>query len=155
MILSGLSETFPAGPRRRWPVALAALAILIPAAMYYLYRPVPRVVVRGVPSCANCTVFAIADALPALRKELLGAVKAENIGLNDISCSGDMLGQRWGHLAYGEVTPFYCQVGHRRLIVDGGNIYLDREGNKLPAGRQATYDNAVAVDHPLPTWKWR
>ena len=125
------------------------------SAFYYLHRPVSHVTVRGVPSCANCTVFAIADALPELRKELLGAIKAENISLNDIRCSGKMLGQQWGHLAYGEVTPYYCQVGHRQLIVDGGNTYLDREGNRLSTGDQATFEKAVAVDHPQPTWKWR
>ncbi len=136
-------------------IGLAAFAVLATAGLYYLNKPIEGVTVRGDPSCANCTVLAIADALPELHRELLDAIKSENISINDISCSGKMLGPAWAHLSYGEVTPFYCQVGNRRLIVDGGNHYLDSEGRKLTSYDKAMYDNAVAVDHPLPHWMWK
>jgi len=139
----------------KWLVVLLGCAIFAAGSFYFLTRPIEGVTVRGVPSCANCTVLAIADALPDLRHELLNTLEKENIGVNDMRCSGHMLGRQWGHLSYGEVTPFYCQVGSRTLIVDGGNTYLDQEGKKLTSYDQAMYDNAVAVDHPLPHWKWK
>jgi hypothetical protein len=58
-------------------------------------------------------------------------------------------------LSYGEVAPFYCTVGSRSLLVDGGNHYLDAEGRRLTSSDKAMYDNAVAVDHPLPHWQWK
>lgn len=141
--------------RRKWPFVFAAFAIFLAAGFYFLSRPVNGITVRGVPSCANCTVLAIAKALPEFQRELAAALKAENIGVDDMRCSGKMLGQSWGHLSYGEVTPFYCTVGSRSLIVDGGSHYLDADGRRLASYDKAMHDDAVAVDHPLPRWQWK
>jgi hypothetical protein len=151
------SDALPAhvARRRKWPFIFAALAVSLAAAFYFLSRPVDGITVRGIPSCANCTVLAIAKALPEFQRELDAALKEENIGADDMICSGKMLGRSWGHLSYGEVTPFYCTVGNRSLIVDGGNHYLDADGRRLTSYDQAMYDNAMAVDHPLPHWTWK
>jgi hypothetical protein len=140
--------------RRKWPFVFAAVALSLGIGFYFLSRPVDGITVRGVPSCANCTVIAIASALPEFQRELATALKEENIGIDDMRCSGKMLGRSWEHLSYGEVTPFYCTVGSRKLTVDGGNHYLDEGGYRLTSYDKAMYDNAVAVEHPLPRWKW-
>ncbi len=54
------------------------------------------ITVRSVPSCANCTVPAIAKALPEFQREMAAALKEENIGVDDMHCSGKMLGPSWG-----------------------------------------------------------
>ena len=152
-----MSDALPARltRRRKWPFIFAAAAFSLAIGFYFLGRPMDGITVRGVPSCANCTVIAIAHALPEFERELAAALKEENIGIDDMRCSGKMLGRSWGHLSYGEVTPFYCTVGSRSLIVDGGNHYLDADGRKLNSYDKAMYENAVAVDHPLPHWKWK
>lgn len=70
--------------RRKWPFIFAAFAVSLAAAFYFLSRPVDGLTVRRIPSCANCTVLAIAKALPEFQRELDAALKEENIGVNDM-----------------------------------------------------------------------
>jgi hypothetical protein len=119
-----------------------------------LQRPEPdRHMIPADPHCAECSVTAIADAVPALRREIDQALAEQGLGRNGLQCFGKRLAA-WPHLEGAESAPFYCKVGDRALLIDAPNGYRDETGRKIVWGEERWREKAVRFTFGTPRWRW-
>lgn len=105
------------------------------------------------PQCANCSVEAIAAAVPALRREIDQALADEKLSRHNVECVGKRL-TAWPQLDGADSAPFYCRVGSRMLLVDAPNAYRDETGRKIVWGEDRWREKAVRFTFGKPRWKW-
>src|SRR5262249_6008237 len=106
----------------------------------------------------TCTVAALAEAVPRLHGEIVGARDAQGRrrhGLeHDIECFGHMLFRSWPNLSTTEVPPFCCNVGTRSLTIDAPTTYRGATGRVIVWGEDGWREKAVRADIRKPRWMW-
>lgn len=87
--------------------------------------------------------------------EINAELKAQKLEAASVICIGDRFGGHWTELGGVRVVPYECEIGARKLDIDGKLHLYDVKGAEI----DASDENApkLAFDHKETdiTWKWQ
>jgi hypothetical protein len=87
--------------------------------------------------------------------EINAELKAQKLEAASVICTGDRFGGHWTELGGVRVVPYECEIGARKLDIDGKLHLYDVKGAEI----DASDENApkLAFDHKETdiTWKWQ
>jgi len=103
----------------------------------------------------------LADVIERMKRypNLVQQIKLElvRVGLKReaVVCSGQRFGREWKMLGGERTLPYRCELGRRRLAIDGQRVYLDAAGKRLEASDPKLTERAARVLESRITWVWR
>jgi hypothetical protein len=139
-----MAEVPQAGAAMRLPIAIFACSLLGIA-----------VAVAGV---GSTTLDDIIDQLQdeqALIAEILAELKTQNIKTEDVNCAAGRFDDDWRNLAGARTVPFECQVGKRKLSIQGKLHVYDDNGTELDLNAKASRETGIEFKQADITWKWQ
>ena len=87
--------------------------------------------------------------------EINAELKAQKLEAASVICTGDRFGGHWTELGGVRVVPYECEIGTRKLDIDGKLHLYDAKGAEIDEGDE----NApkLAFDHKETdiTWTWK
>lgn len=87
--------------------------------------------------------------------EINAELKAQKLEAASVICTGDRFGGHWTELGGVRVVPYECEIGARKLDIDGKLHLYDVKGAEI----DASDENApkLAFDHKETdiTWTWK
>ena len=89
-----------------------------------------------------------------LLSEITAELKAQNLQADSIICTGARFGGNWTELGGARGVPYDCEIGKRKLNIDGTALIYDKDGKELDMEDDASPERAVAYKEKVTTWKW-
>jgi hypothetical protein len=89
-----------------------------------------------------------------LLSEITAELKAQNLKADSIICVGARFGGKWTELGGARGVPYDCEIGKRKLNIDGTVLIYDKDGKELDMEDDASPERAVEYKEKVTTWKW-
>jgi hypothetical protein len=90
-----------------------------------------------------------------LTAEIFAELKAQNLQAENVLCVGFRFGGRWRNIGGGRAVPYECEVGTRKLNIDGTRHVYDDAGAELDVNDEASFERGVEYKQADITWKWQ
>jgi hypothetical protein len=90
----------------------------------------------------------------ALIAELDAELKKQHLEAKDVACIGSRFGHHWTHLGGARSIPFECEIGARKIEIDGELQLYDKDGKKLDFEGADTPEKAVSYKATNLQWSW-
>jgi hypothetical protein len=111
----------------------------------------------AVAGAGSATLEDVIDTLQDEQKlitEIFAELKAQKLAAENVGCTAGRFDGDWRNLAGARTVPFDCQVGKRRLEVQGTLHVYDDGGTELGLDDAASRERAVEIRQADITWKW-
>ena len=97
-------------------------------------------------------VLVAVTSAPKLIAEIHAELKANDLKIEDVTCSGARFGNQWTYLGGGRAAPYECTIGKREIIIDANRTYFDSNGRK-----SGEYEprRAKTFQEIKFKWKWQ
>ena len=89
-----------------------------------------------------------------LVSEIDAELQAQNLEAASVICTGDRFGGNWTELGGVRVVPYQCEIGARKLVIDGTLHVYDAKGAELDLKDEAAPERAVDHKETDITWTW-
>ena len=89
-----------------------------------------------------------------LLSEITAELKAQSLKADSIICVGSRFGGKWTELGGARGVPYDCEIGKRKLNIDGTVLIYDKDGKELYMEDDASPERAVSYKEKVTTWKW-
>ena len=89
-----------------------------------------------------------------LISDINAELKKQNLKAGDVVCIGSRFGNQWTHLGGARSIPYECDIGSRKLSIDGELHLYDKAGKELDLDGAATPDKAVSYKQTNLKWTW-
>jgi len=86
--------------------------------------------------------------------EIKAELKKQNLKAGTVICTGSRFGNHWPYLVGLRAVPYECEVGTRKLSIDGELIFYDKAGKALGALGEAMPEDAARFKTTNVTWTW-
>jgi len=90
-----------------------------------------------------------------LMNAIFDELYAQKIRAEDVICTGARFGGHWRMLGGGRAVPFECQIGKRKLTIEGTVHLFDDEGKELSIDDDGAPDRAVEYNQRDLKWSWK
>jgi hypothetical protein len=104
--------------------------------------------------------IALDDVMDQLKDndKLIGEIKAElaaqKLEAGSVICSGARFGGQWTELGGARAVPYECQVGTRKLNIDGTVHLYDENGAEVDMSDENAPKRTFDYKEADITWKW-
>jgi hypothetical protein len=86
--------------------------------------------------------------------EINAELKAQKLEAASVICTGDRFGGHWTELGGVRVVPYDCDIGARRLNIDGKLHLYDVKGAEIDASDENAPKLAFDYKETDIKWKW-
>jgi hypothetical protein len=90
----------------------------------------------------------------ALIAELETELKKQHLEAKKVVCIGSRFGHHWTHLGGARSVPFECEIGARKIEIDGELQLYDKNGKQLDFEGADTPEKAVSYKATKLQWTW-
>jgi hypothetical protein len=87
--------------------------------------------------------------------EIFAELKAQNLKAEDVICVGSRFGGQWRNLGGARAVPYECEIGKKKLTIDGTVHVYDDGGKELDMNEDASVEQAAEYRQADITWKWQ
>lgn len=86
--------------------------------------------------------------------EIDAELKTQKLDAASVICTGDRFGGHWTELGGVRVVPYECEIGARKLNIDGKLHLYDAKGAEIDASDENAPERAFDYKETDLTWKW-
>ncbi|MTD95480.1 hypothetical protein GIW81_14165 [Hyphomicrobium sp. xq] len=90
-----------------------------------------------------------------LTAEIFAELKAQNLKAEEVICVGSRFGGQWRNLGGARAVPFECEIGKKKLAIEGTVHIYDDAGKELDMNEDASFEHAAEYRQADITWKWQ
>jgi len=87
--------------------------------------------------------------------EILAELEAQNLKAEDVGCIGFRLSGLWRNLGGARAVPYECEVGKRKLNIEGTVHVYDDNGTELDRKDEKSFELGTEIKQADITWKWQ
>jgi hypothetical protein len=91
----------------------------------------------------------------ALIAEIFAELKAQKLAAENVGCTAGRFDGDWRNLAGARTVPFECQLGKRKLSIQGAVHVYDDSGTELGLDDQASRGRATEFRQTDIKWNWK
>jgi hypothetical protein len=118
------------------------------------------VVIGGSPAWApgSITLDEVIEQLQEQEKltaEIFAELKAQNLKAEEVICIGSRFGGQWRNLGGARAVPYDCEIGKKKLAIEGTVHVYDDNGKELDMNEDASFEHAAEYRQADITWKWQ
>jgi len=89
-----------------------------------------------------------------LISEIDAALKAENLQAETVICSGARFGGHWTELGGARAVPYECELGKRKLNIEGTVHLYDAAGAEIDLNDEKAPERAADYKQTDLKWTW-
>ena len=89
-----------------------------------------------------------------LISEIDAALKVENLKAENVICSGARFGGHWTNLGGARAVPYECELGKRKLNIEGTVHLYDAAGAEIDMDDEKAPERAVDYKQTDLKWTW-
>ena len=90
-----------------------------------------------------------------LISEIFTQLKAQQLKAESIICVGYRFSGQWLNLGGARAVPYECEVGKRKLNIEGSVHVYDDAGTELDLKDEKSFERATEYGQADLTWKWQ
>lgn len=90
-----------------------------------------------------------------LISEILAELRTQNLQAEDVVCIGYRLSGQWRNLGGARAVPYECEVGKRKLNIEGSVHVYDDAGTELDKKDEKSFERGTELKQADITWKWQ
>ncbi len=90
-----------------------------------------------------------------LTAEIFAELKTQNLKAEEVICVGSRFGGQWRNLGDARAVPFECEIGKKKLAIEGTVHIYDDAGIELDKNEDASFEHAAEYRQADITWKWQ
>ena len=90
-----------------------------------------------------------------LTAEILAELKTQNLKAEEVICVGSRFGGQWRNLGGARAVPYECEIGKKKLAIEGTVHIYDDAGKELDMNEDASFEQAAEYRQADITWKWQ
>jgi len=90
-----------------------------------------------------------------LTAEIFAELKAQNLKAEEVICVGSRFGGQWRNLGGARAVPYECEIGKKKLAIEGTVHVYDDAGKELDMNEDASFEQAAEYRQADITWKWQ
>ena len=90
-----------------------------------------------------------------LISEILAELRTQNLRAEDVGCIGYRLSGQWRNLGGARAVPYECEVGKRKLNIEGTVHVYDDNGTELDRNDEKSFERGTEIRQADITWKWQ
>jgi hypothetical protein len=90
-----------------------------------------------------------------LTAEIFAELKAQNLKAEEVICVGSRFGGQWRNLGGARAVPYECEIGKKKLAIEGTVHVYDDAGKELDMNEDASFEHAAEYRQADITWKWQ
>ena len=94
-------------------------------------------------------------AEPKLIAEIEAELKAQKIAADSVICVGSRFGGHWHELGGARSVPYECDIGHRKLEIEGTVKLFDGQGREIDMGDEKAPEIAFDYSQTDLSWSWK
>ena len=87
--------------------------------------------------------------------EILAELKTQNLKAEEVICVGSRFGGQWRNLGGARAVPYECEIGKKKLAIEGTVHIYDDAGKELDMNEDASFEQAAEYRQADITWKWQ
>jgi hypothetical protein len=87
--------------------------------------------------------------------EINAELKVQKLEAASVICTGDRFGGNWTELGGVRVAPYECEIGARKLDIDGTLHLYDAKGVEVDQKDKTAPERAVDHKETDITWTWK
>jgi hypothetical protein len=87
--------------------------------------------------------------------EILAELKAQNLKAEEVICVGSRFGGQWTNLGGARAVPYECEIGKKKLAIEGTVHVYDDAGKELDMNEDGSFEHAAEFRQADITWKWQ
>jgi len=106
----------------------------------------------------SITLDEVLDQLKDTEKlvaEINAELKAQNLSAENIICVGARFGGHWIELGGARSIPYECEIGKKKLNIDGTLVLYDQQGNEIDMSDEKAPERAFDYKQTDLTWTWQ
>lgn len=89
-----------------------------------------------------------------LTGEIAAELKAQGLKAESIICVGSRFGGHWTELGGARSVPYECDIGKKKLKIDGTVHLYDERGNEIDMNDEKAPERAFDYKQTDLTWTW-
>jgi hypothetical protein len=90
-----------------------------------------------------------------LISEILAELRTQKLRAEDVGCIAYRLSGQWRYLGGARAVPYECEVGKRRLNIEGTVHVYDDNGTELDQKDEKSFERGTEIRQADITWKWQ
>lgn len=87
--------------------------------------------------------------------EINAELKAQNLSAENIICVGARFGGHWVELGGARSIPYECEIGKKKLNIDGTLRLYDQQGAEIDMSDEKAPERAFDYKQSDLTWTWQ
>lgn len=87
--------------------------------------------------------------------EINAELKAQNLSAENIICVGARFGGHWVELGGARSIPYECEIGKKKLNIDGTLRLYDQQGAEIDMSDEKAPERAFDYEQSDLTWTWQ
>ncbi|MCZ7595488.1 MAG: hypothetical protein M5U16_11740 [Hyphomicrobium sp.] len=91
----------------------------------------------------------------ALVNEVLAELKVQKLKAEELNCVGFRFGGYWLNLGGARAVPYECEIGNKKLNIDGTVHVYDDDGTELDRTDKKSFERATEYRQADITWRWQ
>ena len=106
----------------------------------------------------SITLDEVLDQLKDTEKlvaEINAELKAQNLSAENTICVGARFGGHWIELGGARSIPYECEIGKKKLNIDGTLVLYDQQGNEIDMSDEKAPERAFDYKQTDLTWTWQ
>lgn len=90
-----------------------------------------------------------------LTAEIAAELKAQGLAADGIICVGARFGGHWSELGGARSVPYECEIGKKKLNIEGTVQLYDERGNAIDMSDESAPERAFDYKQSDLTWTWK
>ncbi len=87
--------------------------------------------------------------------EISAELKAQGLAADKVICVGARFGGHWSELVGALSVPYECEIGKKKLNIEGTVVLYDERGNEIDMSDEHAPERAFDYKQTGLTWKWK
>jgi len=92
---------------------------------------------------------------PKLIAEIEAELKSQKIAADSVICVGSRFGGHWRELGGARAVPYECDIGNRKLEIEGTVKLFDEQGREIDMGDEKAPETAFDYGQTDLVWSWK
>lgn len=87
--------------------------------------------------------------------EINTELEAQGLAADSVICVGARFGGHWSELGGARSVPYECEIGKKKLNVEGTVVLYDERGNEIDMSDERAPERAFDYKQTGLTWSWK
>lgn len=87
--------------------------------------------------------------------EISAELKAQGLAADSVICVGARFGGHWSELGGARSVPYECEIGKKKLNIEGTVVLYDERGNEIDMSDERAPERAFDYKQTGLTWGWK